>query len=166
VSSAVKGSLIGRSGRAGARRLKETELARLLMEHPDLAGRYGETLAALHFSDHSLDILRQELLNLAASGFRLESGGLENHLVRKGMADLVARVRRRAGDIAPQDGLAGGADADDIEARFLQAAAGLREMAELEPERSRAVERFKDEPNDETWRNAQRLLAGRALPQE
>ncbi len=166
VSSAVKASLIGRSGRAGARRLKETELTALLLEHPELADRYGETLAALHFSDRSLDSLRQELLNLAASGFRLESGGLENHLVRKGMADLVARLRRRGGDIAPQDGLAGGADAEDTEARFLQAAAALREMAELEPERSRAVERFKDEPSDETWRSAQRLLAGRALPQD
>lgn len=165
VSSAVKGSLIGRSGRAGARRLKESELGRLLLEHPDLADRYGETLAALQFSDSSLDSLRQELLNLAASGFRLESKGLENHLVRKGMADLVARLRRRGGEIAPQDGFAGGPDAEDTEARFLQAVADLREIVELEPERSRAVERFKDEPNDETWRNAQRLLAGRAFPE-
>ena len=109
--------------------------------------------------------MRQELLNLAASGFRLENKGLENHLVRKGMADLVARVRRRGGEIAPQDGLAGGADAEDTEARFLQAVADLREIVELEPERSRAVERFNDEPSDETWRNAQRLLAGRAFPE-
>jgi DNA primase len=164
VSPAVKASLLGRSGTAGARRLKEAELARILMEDPELAARHGETLAALPFADASLDRLRHELLNLAASGFRLESRGLENHLVRKGMADLVERLgaRRKGGDPAPADG-PGGNDAEDSEARFLRAAAGLRDMAELQPERSRAVERFKDEPTDETWRDAQRLLAGRTF---
>ena len=38
--------------------------------------RHGEILAELPFSDRSLDRLRHELLNLAASGFRLENPGL------------------------------------------------------------------------------------------
>ncbi len=167
VSPAVKASLIGRSGTAGARRTKETELARILIEDPDLAVRQGEVLAGLLFADASLDRLRHELLNLAASGFRLESRGFENHLVRKGMADLVERLgaRRKGGDPGPTDD-PGGTDAEDSEARFLRAAAGLRDIAELQPERSRAVERFRDEPSDETWRDAQRLLAGRTFPTE
>ena len=163
VSPAVKASLLARAGQAGARRVKEMELGRLLYERPSLAGQHGELLAALRVSDTLLDRLRRELLNLAASGFSLESGGLENHLVRKGMAELVARFSPRQGEgaLQPADDVAGGAD--DQEARFLHAAASLRDMAELEPERSRAVERFNDEPSAENWADAQRLLAGRSL---
>jgi DNA primase len=164
VSSAVKGSVLARTGRAGARRLKEAEIGRLLLAAPALASLHGEMLAALSFSDASLDRLRHELLNLAASSFRLESGGLENHLVRRGMAELVARFggRQDSGDVGPADIIPGGTD-DDREARFLRAAASLREMADLEPERSRAVERFNEDPSVENWADAQRLLAGRTL---
>jgi len=163
VSPAVKATLLARTGKAGARRLKELELGRLLYERPLLAAEHGELLASLRLSDTLLDRLRHELLNLAASGFSLESGGLENHLVRKGMAELVGRFGARQGEegVQPADANPGGAD--DQEARFLQAAASLRDMAELEQERSRAVERFNDEPSAENWADAQRLLAGRTL---
>jgi DNA primase len=166
VSPAVRGSLLARTGRTGARRMKEIELGWLLFQTPALATLHSETLAGLRFSDTSLDRFRHELLNLAASGFRLESRGLENHLVRKGMAELVALFGARSGDsdAVPADPVPGGPE--DREARFLGAVASLREMAELEPERSRAVERFNDEPSAETWADAQRLLAGRTFSNE
>jgi DNA primase len=151
VSAAVKNSLLARAG--GSRKVKEAELCRLLLQDPEIAHRQGETLAALHFSDPLLDRLRQELLNLAASGFRLERGGLENHLVRAGMGELVERL------LAP--GAQAPASPESIEGedtRFLRAAAQLREMAELAPERNRAVERFKSEATEENWLQAQRLL--------
>jgi DNA primase len=153
VSPAVKNSLLARAGGTGPRKVKEAELCRLLLEDPEIAVRQGETLAALHFSDPLLDRLRQELLNLAASGFRLERGGLENHLVRAGMGELVERL------LAP--GAQAPASPESIEGedtRFLRAAAQLREMAELAPERNRAVERFKSEATEENWLQAQRLL--------
>lgn len=153
VSPAVKNSLLARAGAMGAQKAKEAELCRLLLEEPELASRHGETLAAIHFSDPSLDRLRQELLNLAASGFRLEKGGLDNHLVRLGMAELVERLKAH-GARAP----AGQQSAEDEDARFLQAAAQLRDMAELAPERNRAVERFKSEPTEESWHEAHRLF--------
>jgi DNA primase len=167
VSSAVKASLIARTGQSGARRAKESEIAKLLLEEPEIVLRHAETLAQLPFVDRSLDSLRHELLNLAASGFRLESRGLENHLVRKGMADLVARFgRQSSGSIPPKDGTPGGLDDADREARFVRAAATLRDLAELEPERTKAVERFNDQPNDENWADAQRLLAGRTFSED
>ena len=153
VSPAVKNSLLARAGAMGAQKAKEAELCRLLLEEPELASRHGETLAAIHFSDPLLDRLRQELLNLAASGFRLEKGGLDNHLVRIGMAELVERLKAH-GARAP----AGQESAEDEDARFLQAAAQLRDMAELAPERNRAVERFKSEPTEESWHEAHRLF--------
>jgi DNA primase len=145
--------------------MKETELARLLLAEPWLAQRHGELLAALAFRDPSLDSLRRELLNVAASGQRLESRGFENHLVRKGMAELVARLhaQQSSGDAAPTGEESRGGDVGDQEARFIRAAAALRELTEFEPERARAVERFNDQPSDENWADAQRLLVGRTF---
>ncbi len=156
-SAALKASLLARSGRAPAIQVKEGEIAQLLLKEPEIADKHGEILAALPFTDRSLDSLRHELLNLAASGFRLENPGLENHLLRKGMADLVTRLGSgEHGDLT--EASSGGADAEDTEARFLQAAAQLRDMAELEPERQRAAERLKSEASEESWAEYRRLL--------
>jgi DNA primase len=159
VSSAVKSSLLARPGQNAARHVKEMELAQCLLKDPEIADRQGEILAAIPFSDRSLDTLRRELLNLAASGFRLENPGVENHLVRKGMSELVARLTdRHGGGGEPSDASSGGiADAEDTEARFLRAAAQLRDIAELAPERLRAAERLKNEPTEENWAELHRL---------
>ncbi|HVZ70235.1 MAG TPA: DNA primase [Rhizomicrobium sp.] len=171
VSAAVKNSLIAKAGKGGARRLKELELAVLLWEGPHLAALHGEILAELPFADRSLDRFRHELLNLAASGGRLETRALENHLVRVGQSELAEQLARRAsGEIASatakDDADRGPADADanadDLEARWLRAATQLREIAELDPERARAVERFRNEASEESWREVQVLLERRA----
>ncbi|MBS0275665.1 MAG: DNA primase [Proteobacteria bacterium] len=161
VSPAVKNSLLARSGRSGARGVKEVELSVILFRHPDLAVRHAEIVAELPLSDRILDRFRRELLNLAASGSRLENQGLEAHLVRHGMSDLVERLNARAlasGEIAPADGMQGIEGAEDIEARWLRAASQLRDMAETGPERARAFERFKSEGTEESWRDAANLL--------
>jgi DNA primase len=138
------------------------ELAALLLQHPEIAAHQGEILAGLPLSDPSLDRFRHELLNLATSGFRLENPGLENHLVRTGMAELVERLKARmvaGGDSTQSDQSA----EEDVEARWLGAARQLREIAELAPERLRAMERFKSEATEESWREA---LATRIQPNE
>ena len=153
VSPAVKASMLARSGRSGAQRMKETELAVLLLAQPDLGLRHGELLAELPFTDPQLDRLRHQLLNLAASGSSLEKQGFENHLHRLGLAELVARLHARTpGEADPAD------EIDDFDARFLKAASDLREMAERAPERARAMERFKSEGTEESWNEAQKLL--------
>ncbi len=147
--------ILSRETKPGAKVHKEFELCWLLLEDPEIAVRHGETLAALHFSDPLLDRLRQELLNLAASGFRLEKGGLENHLIRSGMAELVERVSaRRGGAPAGQES----AHDEDIDARFLRAAVQLRDMAEFAVQRTEAMERFNAAPSEESWLEARRLL--------
>jgi DNA primase len=146
VSPGLLSSLLVVSGRPGARRVRETELARLLLAEPELAARHGELLAELPFVDPSLDRLRHQLLNLAASGSSLEKQGFENHLIRLGMDELVARLK---------GGAAGGSDPDaepaDPDALFLKAAGDLHEMAERGPERARAVERLKTEGAEDSW---------------
>ncbi len=137
----------------GAIKVKETELVKILLEDPEIVQKHAELVAALPFSDPLLDRLRQELLNVAASGSRLEKTGLENHLIRHGMADLVERLKTPRTEMG--EGTASGEDAD---ARFLRAARQLRDMAELDPERRRALERFRQEPNEERWLEVRRLL--------
>jgi DNA primase len=171
VSPAVRNSLLARTGRNGAIRVKEQELCELLLEAPELGLRHGELLAALPFSEPLLDRLRHELLNLAASGFRLESQRLEDHLHRLGLAGLVERLKTsRVGVAAGRTGedrdKAAGGHADDVEARFLRAAEQLQEMAELGPERNRAVERFNRDATEDNWNDVQRLISPRIFPSE
>ncbi len=155
VSEAVKASLIARQG--GPLKVKEIEVCRLLLEEPELAAKYSETVAALPFLDLSLDRLRAELLNVAASGSRLEKQGLENHLIRCGMADIVARLKAPPREVGEET-----ASGEDADARFLRAASQLRDMAERDPERKRALERFKQEPSEESWLEVRRLLEDRS----
>ena len=161
VSPAVKSSLLARAGLAGRARQgalarKETELAALLLEQPGLAHAHGEQLAALSFRDPSLDRLRHELLNLAASGSSLEKTPVLNHFMRLGMGDLLTHLSaaskpgpNQAAESSPED---------DTEARFLRAAADFRALAEWEPERERALQRLAAEGSEEAWREAQRYL--------
>jgi DNA primase len=115
VSTSVQSSALVRKGVAGARQAKEMELGRLLAAQPQIALWEGEALAGLDLSDPSLDRLRHELLNLAASGSSLEKAGVQTHFARQGMAELLARFA----------GLA----ADDAHASFLRAVFDLRQLA-------------------------------------
>ncbi len=155
VSPAVKASLLARAGQAGALKVKESELAALLLQDPGLAARHGEMLAQLPITDPSLDRLRHELLNLAASGSSLEKSPVLNHFRRLGMADLIARLALPDETPAEPDPLS----EHDTEARFLRAALDLRKLAEWEPERARALERFASEGSEEAWAAASRFLA-------
>ena len=166
VSPAVRQSLLGRAGAVGARRLKEKEIAQMLIDAPQMAQAHGELLATLTFSEPLLDRLRHELLNLAASGSRLESQQLKDHFVRLGMAEVLERLKSPHPGPAGEERDEGAKSIDDVEVRFLRAATQLREMAEFEPERKRAVERFNSEATEESWRNAQRLIAPRAATRE
>jgi DNA primase len=114
VSATVKATALVRSGPAGARHAKEMELGRLLVESPEIALAEAESLAVLDLADPSLDRLRHELLNLAASGSSLEKAGVQTHFTRKGMADLLARFA--------------GAPVEDALASFQRAVSDLREL--------------------------------------
>lgn len=115
---------VARPHNPGARTVKEEEVCRYLIENPELAANHAEQLANLPLSDPLLDRLRQELLNVAASGASLEKTGLETHLIRCGMAGIVERLKSRYGSSGE-----GGAG-EDAEARFRRAAQELREIAE------------------------------------
>lgn len=137
VSPSVQASALARSGPAAARHAKEMEIARLLAEAPQIAVLATETLAEVDLIDPSLDRLRHELLNLAASGSSLEKTGVQTHLSRKGMADLLARFA--------------GAAVDDPLASFQRAVADLRELSGQQTDARRLLERRKhrfDRPSD------------------
>ena len=133
--------------------MKELELATLLFTAPELAATRGEALADLVFSDRSLDRFRHELLNLAASGFRLERQALETHLGRSGQQDLADKLGQRAAGLADAE--------EDADARFCTCVAQLRDLADGGSERAKAMERFKTEGTEESWNDAARLLGSR-----
>jgi DNA primase len=134
VSASVQASALGRSGQAGqanqaARHAKEMELGRLLVESPEIALAQAESLAVLDLQDPSLDRLRHELLNLAASGSSLEKAGVQAHFTRKGMADLLVRFA--------------GSAVEDPQASFQRAVADLRELAGHQADARRLLDRRK-----------------------
>jgi len=130
VSPSVQGSALVRSGQAGARHAKEMELGRLLVAAPEIALSEAESLAVLDLADPSLDRLRHELLNLAASGSSLEKAGVQTHFTRKGMADLLARFA--------------GATVEDPHASFQRAVSDLRELMGQKTDARRLLERRKE----------------------
>ncbi len=144
VSSSVQSSALVRAGQAGPRQAneavraaKETELGRLLVESPEIALAEAESLAVLDLQDPSLDRLRHELLNLAASGSSLEKAGVQAHFTRKGMAELLVRFA--------------GHPVEDPLASFQRAVSDLRELAGHPTDARRLLERRKalsDRPND------------------
>jgi DNA primase len=130
VSPSVQGSALVRAGQAGARYAKEMELGRLLVAAPDIALSEAESLAVLELADPSLDRLRHELLNLAASGSSLEKAGVQTHFTRKGMADLLVRFA--------------GATVEDPHASFQRAVLDLRELMGQQTDARRLLERRKE----------------------
>ena len=130
VSASVQTSALVRTGQTGARQAKEMELGRLLVESPEIALAQAESLAILDLTDPSLDRLRHELLNLAASGSSLEKAGVQAHFTRVGMADLLARFA--------------GSAVDDPFASFQRAMADLRELSGHRSDARRLLERRKE----------------------
>jgi DNA primase len=130
VSASVQGSALVRSGQAGARQTKELELGRLLVEFPEIVPAEAEALAVLDLTDPSLDRLRHELLNLAASGSSLEKAGVQAHFTRTGLADLLVRFA--------------GAQVENPLASFQRAMADLREISGHRDDARRLLERRKE----------------------
>jgi len=130
VSPTVQASALVRSGAVGARHAKEIELGRLLVESPALALAEAESLAELDLHDPSLDRLRHELLNLAASGSSLEKAGVQIHFTRKGIADLLTRFA--------------GIAVEDPYASFQHVLKDLRELTGHQSDARRLLERRKE----------------------
>lgn len=162
VSDAVRNSTLARvsdssgqntrSAQAGICKVREVEVCRHLLTEPELALTHAETLAALPFSDPLLDRFRHEILNLAASDNGLEASALNDHFDRLGMRGLLDRLQPE-GRGAPSGQAELIDKAQDVEAKFLCAAAALRELAELKPERAKANDRFKALATEESWRD-------------
>ena len=157
VSPAVKASLLARSGQTGARqRQGDANWPPCCSRTPSSPTRHGELLAELPFPDPSLDRLRHELLNLAASGSSLEKPGLRTISSVREWPNLLPVWARAAGEPA--------------DARQRRRCRGYRGPVPRAPPAicarwrnasrngHRAMERLKSEATEESWHEAQRLL--------
>ena len=99
-------------GRArGPWRTRRLSLRGISWKNLPSCSAHAELVAELSFRDPSLDRLRRELLNLAASGSSLEKTPVLTHFERMGMAGLLVRLSTgpKADPALPED---------DTEARF------------------------------------------------
>ena len=158
VSAAVKQSAIVAGERAG-RSVHERRYVALLLESPESIHREAEALADLSFLDAELDRLRRELLNLAASGTRLDKSAVEAHLVRQGIGALAERLTTHS---VLQLDLKERADHEAREALLLRTREQLADpdasgAGELKSRRARALQLYLDSGAKEDWDELQRL---------
>jgi len=159
VSAVVKRSLIVVNALSGAKHKKEAHLLGLLISSPELIERYSEALAWLTFDDPQLDRIRRELLNLAASGKRLDNPAVENHLVRQGLGGLSERLKSHS---VLQSDLKGQADEQAREALWLKTKAQLANpdfsgVGDLKARRDEALQRYLNGGLEADWDELQRL---------
>ena len=144
---------------SAARNLNERRLLGLLICAPHLIERYSEALAWLALDDPQLDRIRRELLNVAASGKRLDKPAVENHLVLQGLGALAERLTTHS--VLLSD-LKGQADDEAREALWLRTRDQLAEpdasgAGELKARRDSALQRYLDGGTNEDWDELQRL---------
>jgi DNA primase len=160
VSAAVKRSLHVVNALSAAKNLNERRLLGLLVCAPHLIERYSEALAWLALDDPQLDRLKMELLNLAASGRRLEKTAVENHLVRQGLGVLAERLTTHSvlqADLRE-------ADEQAREVLWQRTRAQLADpdnggSGEMKARRDEALQRYLDGGSNEDWDELQRLNA-------
>src|SRR5262249_51149392 len=158
VSAAVKRSLLVVNALSGAKHKKEEHLLGLLICAPELIDRYSEALAWLTLDDPQLDRVRRELLNVAASGKRLDNTAVENHLVRQGLGALAERLKTQS---VLQSDLKGQADEEAREALWLRTRAQLADpdasgVGDLKIRRDQALQRYLDGGAEQDWDELQR----------
>ena len=159
VSAAVKRSLHVVNALSAAKSLNEQRLLALLICSPHLIDRYSEALAWLALDDPQLDRIRRELLNLAASGKKLDKAAVENHLVRQGLGVLAERLKTHS---VLQSDLRGQADEEAREALWLRTRAQLADpdasgIGDLKARRDLALQRYLDGGANIDWDELQRL---------
>jgi DNA primase len=159
VSAAVKRSLHVVNALSAAKSLNERRLLALLICSPHLIDRYSEALAWLALDDPQLDRVRRELLNLAASGKKLDKAAVENHLVRQGLGVLAERLKTHS---VLQSDLRGQADEEAREALWLRTRAQLADpdasgIGDLKARRDSALQRYLDGGANDDWDELQRL---------
>ena len=159
VSAAVKRSLLVVNALSGAKHKKEEHLLGLLICTPELIDRYSEALAWLTLDDPQLDRVRRELLNVAASGKRLDNKAVENHLVRQGLGVLAERLKTQS---VLQSDLKGQANEEAREALWLRTRDQLADpdaagIGDLKTRRDQALQRYLDGGAEADWDELQRL---------
>jgi DNA primase len=159
VSAAVKRSLLVMNALSGAKSMIERRLIALLICSPELIERYSEALAWLSLDDAQLDRIRGELINLAASGKRLDKAAVENHLHGRGFSALVEGLKTHS---VHQSDFRGHADEEAREALWLRTRAQLADPDTLGPgdlkdRRDRALQRYMDGGASKDWDELQRL---------
>ena len=130
-----------------------------MLHEPRFIEKFAEDLAEISIDDPQLDRFRRELLNLAASGIRLDKAAVEDHLRRQGIGELAERLKT---DSVLQSDLKGQASEEAREALLLRTKEQLADrdfsgVGELRARRDEAFQRYIDSGANNDWEEVQRL---------
>lgn len=142
---------LARSGMDEDRRLFEQLICLYAINHPHIAERHAEELAALNFTDSMLDKLRQELLVTLNAGEGLDPEAMRAHLAEDGFEEIVARLMRSP-LLRPAWSAWPDATADEAEIGWRHIMARLRRLA-LKHDINAMEMAYRETGSDETLRH-------------
>jgi len=137
-----------------------------LLEHPWLADRFGERLAALNAGSAPLTRLLDAILERLTHDPDLDKAGLSHDLHTRGLAALVVEVRQanRLGFsfTRPTPPDPGSGHVDNVERDFGSLVDSVLARARIDGELAAATARFAHTATEADWNAQQRLRAERA----
>lgn len=149
-SAALKATVAAHASSDGvgaSAELREEALILAIVNHPDLLDRHAELISEISLASQRLDKIRQELLHAAALGSPLDSRGIRDHLIARGLGDEMARMERKpllkAIPFArPRT------EPDLVERDWMHAVRRHTKLTGLEAEYARAVSELADDDSD------------------
>lgn len=166
VSSALRKSSLAQASRLSAgvgvgRDLdlyveRERVLVATILRFPELLDEHGESFANMALERPELDRLRQEILNIAASGLELDMRVLRNHLKKTGAVHLADQLLRHAGHKHAHI-FSDTAEPENAEENWSHVLAMHQELLSLRREAKEAEVLFQQDGSSENWQRLQRI---------
>lgn len=166
VSSALRKSSLAQASRLSAgvgvgRDLdlyveRERVLVATILRFPELLDEHGESFANMALERPELDRLRQEILNIAASGLELDMRVLRNHLKKTGAVHLADQLLRHAGNKHAHI-FSDTAELESAEENWSHVLAMHQELLSLRREAKEAEVIFQQDGSSENWQRLQQI---------
>lgn len=147
---------LGRGDSAAKSRRREQLILLCVINHPLLADRFGEDLAAVEMHNPDLDKLRNEIIGIAAFDHDLDMAALRRHLIERGFGKTLDGLDTAAASlwfVEPNAALT------DVEQGWRHVVALHRRLSTLERELKRVEDELARDFSDDALTRLQALKA-------
>ncbi len=135
---------------------RERVLVYTVLNHPQILEKHSETFAALNLERPELDRLRNEIIEVAASGVTLDRASLRNHLDKRGATHLAEELERQK-SVRSQLFASPDAELATAEESWLHIMSIHHEFLLLQGEAREAEAAFQQDMNEENWQRLQSI---------